>query len=102
VVDSLVKVSPDDMSKGILSISDGIITAANSLIAVLRYLKHLVRNGQRCRYCNISVCSCICILNSGGFWSLGKSVSPEDMVSGIESITDGIILAANLQMQKQL
>jgi hypothetical protein len=27
-------------------------------------------------------------------WSLGKSVSPEDMVSGIESITDGIILAA--------
>jgi hypothetical protein len=25
--------------------------------------------------------------------SLGKSVSPEDMVSGIESITDGIILA---------
>jgi hypothetical protein len=38
-------------------------------------------------------------LNSGGFWSLGKSVSPEDMVSGIESITDGIILAANLQMQ---
>jgi hypothetical protein len=33
-------------------------------------------------------------LNSGGFWSLGKSVSPEDMVSGIESITDGIILAA--------
>jgi hypothetical protein len=24
------------------------------------------------------------------------------MVSGIESITDGIILAANLQMQKQL
>jgi hypothetical protein len=39
-------------------------------------------------------------LNSGGFWSLGKSVSPEDMVSGIESITDGYIaLGTNLQIK---
>jgi hypothetical protein len=90
-----VKVSPEDMSKGILSISDGIITAANKFnSSTAIFKKHLVRNGQRCRYRNISVCSVYASLNSGGFWSLGKSVSPEDMVSGIESITDGIILAA--------
>jgi hypothetical protein len=74
------------MSKGILSISDGIITAANKFnSSTVIFKKALVRNGLRCRRTISAFAPVYASLNSGGFWSLGKSVSPEDMVSGIES-----------------
>jgi hypothetical protein len=92
-----VKVTPEEMSKGILAISDGIITAADKF----NTSKAVFKKGPSKEWAEgigtaiAAFAPVYKALSSGGFWSLSKAVSPEDMVSGIEAITDGIITAAN-------
>jgi hypothetical protein len=90
-----VKVTPEQMSSGIISITDGIITAANKFASV----KTSFKNGPSKAWSEgvglaISAFSPVYkALSSGGFFSI--KLTPEQMSSGIISIVDGIILAAN-------
>jgi len=90
-----VKVTPEQMSSGIISITDGIITAANKFASV----KVAFKNGPSKAWSEgvglaIGAFSPVYkALSSGGFFSV--KVTPEEMSSGIISIVDGIILAAN-------